>query len=407
VDCLNCHSWAVTGDGYVAPERCNFCHAKVEHLQRYGDRDFVHQKHVTEHKVDCEQCHTPIRHGKEVRLAQAKVAAHECAKCHGGADDAIEKVWFGTLPGIPKTPSRMAQVGQACPSCHVEPVHSDGHLPSRPSCEPCHPPEYNRLPDMWKTALPQALAELERIVKSRAPSADRDTLLEDIRLYRAGHPHHNPDLLSAIEHRAGVQVSGNKGRCAACHPAPRDLTPIHNGRPFPHRAHLDRGLDCLTCHETEAGKHGRLKLPDDQCNGCHHEHVEAKVANCVSCHKFQNQVYRGDTSVVDLGAPSAMSAADVSCTDCHSVKPGKVARPEAAACIGCHDQSYGDKLKQWQGSGTGMLATIEERLRMLPRDSKAYSDYQRLALALRRDGSKTVHNPELFSAWMKRIEAAN
>jgi nitrate/TMAO reductase-like tetraheme cytochrome c subunit len=405
VDCLNCHSRAVVGNGYVAPDRCSFCHAEVEHLQRFSDRDFVHQKHVTERKVECEQCHAPIRHGKEVKLSQARLAAQECAKCHGGADDAIEKVWFGTLPGIPETPSRMAQIGQTCSSCHIEPVHPDGHLPSAPSCEPCHPPEYNRLPKLWKTSLLSALDELERSVKT-LPPAERDTLLNAIRIYRKGHPHHNPDLLGAIEKRAGVKVT-DEGRCVTCHPAARELTPLHNGRPFPHGTHLKQGLDCQSCHETETGKHGTLKLAEAECNACHHKQAVTNTTLCVKCHSLQRDVYTGAANLTGQSQPSAMSEADIKCTECHTVKDKVITRKAAAACVACHEASYEKTLTEWQTQGDELLQTLSSRMRALSRHDSAYSAYEKLLKILKQDGSKTVHNPELFGEWMKRLKTAN
>ncbi|NUN52914.1 MAG: NapC/NirT family cytochrome c, partial [Planctomycetaceae bacterium] len=73
VTCESCHPGTTVGTGEVPEKRCLSCHGVVEHLQRYGETEFIHAKHVTTHKVDCLQCHTEITHklrprpGAEVR----------------------------------------------------------------------------------------------------------------------------------------------------------------------------------------------------------------------------------------------------------------------------------------------------------------------------------------------------
>ena len=62
VDCKSCHADLIRGNGDVPRERCLSCHNRESDLKRIGDHEFMHHKHVTEHKVDCTQCHTPILH---------------------------------------------------------------------------------------------------------------------------------------------------------------------------------------------------------------------------------------------------------------------------------------------------------------------------------------------------------
>ena len=45
-----------------------------------GDHVFMHAKHVTEHKVDCIQCHTPILHALDPKKLED--AAGDCQSCH-------------------------------------------------------------------------------------------------------------------------------------------------------------------------------------------------------------------------------------------------------------------------------------------------------------------------------------
>ena len=80
VDCANCHGDVIRGTGEVPRERCLSCHNREGDLARITDHEFMHAKHVTEHKVDCLQCHTPIQHSLDRdKLAHA---AADCQSCH-------------------------------------------------------------------------------------------------------------------------------------------------------------------------------------------------------------------------------------------------------------------------------------------------------------------------------------
>ena len=62
VDCANCHGDLIRGKGEVPRERCLVCHNREDDLERIDDHEFMHQKHVTDHKIDCLQCHLQIQH---------------------------------------------------------------------------------------------------------------------------------------------------------------------------------------------------------------------------------------------------------------------------------------------------------------------------------------------------------
>ena len=381
VECLNCHATAVSGDGYVPPERCSSCHAQLEHIQRYGDLEFVHSKHVTEHKVECLQCHIAIRHGHNV--AAEKEPSRQCAACHGMLHKAVESIWKGELPGLPRTPSVMAATGMTCAACHAEPIHhgAEGEKLGAPVCTPCHDESYDRLWHMWKRPLRVAAQKLENRASSLRGAA-RDTLLRAINLYQAGNPIHNPDLLPLLEERITGSAS-REGSCEACHPAAENAAPAWNGRQVPHFVHARQGISCETCHVTDPPRHGALTATAQACNECHHR--TAAENTCAMCHDDQTKVYKG-------ARPSAMAAAEVACTDCHAIEGGVIARVNAESCIGCHDASYADTLHLWQAWGDSLAAL------------GANKNYQELAAALRRDGSRSVHNPLLFREWGKRIE---
>jgi nitrate/TMAO reductase-like tetraheme cytochrome c subunit len=396
VDCTDCHTAAVSGNGYVPPERCSSCHAKAEHIQRYKDMEFVHRKHVTEHKVECLQCHVVIRHGKAV--AEDKDPALKCIACHGNAQ---ALVWNGTLPGLPPTPTKMSKVGMTCLSCHVEPIHHTDKSFSKPRCSPCHEDRFDALWPKWKAPLQNALVDIEPKIRA-LPAAQRDSLLAALQLYRAANPVHNPDLITQFAKRVETRAHA-AGNCTACHPAAADAAPLHNGKPVPHSAHSAANIECTTCHEAADEHHGRLKLSDAQCNACHHR--TAQAANCATCHIFQSAIYSGKADV-PLAEASAMSAASVACAECHAVSSSGVTRRDPEACTRCHDAtSYADTLQMWQAQGDSLFVWCERMLKTQGQTTQAVKQFAQLSATLRRDGSRTAHNPALFIRWGESLRA--
>lgn len=403
VNCTSCHATEVTGDGYVAKERCNSCHAQKAHIEKYGDRDFVHLKHVTEHKVECTQCHTAIRHGEEA--VQEASSGRECRKCHGGPDNAVEAVWRGVLPGVKPSPSSMARAGMECESCHTGEIHSaDGKHPD-PTCTPCHDADYSQLWPRWKAPLERSIDELTRKARS-LNEPQRSTMLKALEIYRAGNPLHNPDLAKAIaEQVEGPAHEHEIGSCASCHPAAGATLVMHGGRMFDHRKHVTGEVKCETCHEAGDANHGRLKLADVQCNSCHHRELKADNASCAGCHSAQLQTYTG--RVLSGTGPSAMADGGVNCVDCH-VFESKQTQPSAdiaSACIGCHDEAYGDSLQTWWAGGDSLITNLDRQIKSLRPGSELYLRYAKLATAYRADGSHSVHHPELFRRWIEQTAA--
>ena len=404
VDCLSCHATAVSGDGYVSPDRCNTCHAKLEHIEKYNDLNFVHEKHVTEHKVDCLNCHTAIRHGKSA--ASANDTEQKCLQCHGGANSPIAAVWHGKLPGLPESPSTMARLGMNCNSCHVEPVHQSAGRKMeehKPECSPCHAANYNALWPMWSAPLEKSIQSLAQDAK-RLPAAQADTLRRALDIYRAGNPVHNPDLIAVFAGKLAGGAGAATERCVSCHAAAINMAPPWQGRNVPHSVHAQHGIGCQTCHETAEPNHGKLKLDVAQCNACHHK--QATAEKCQSCHKFQTEVYSGKLDSPAGSLPSAMSEAAVGCTDCHAIEAGRVTRRSVEACVACHEPAYKDTLDAWQAASLSLLSALDQKMKPLSPTSDLHREYERLSLALRRDGSRSVHNPRLFNEWKNRIEVA-
>jgi nitrate/TMAO reductase-like tetraheme cytochrome c subunit len=403
VECTSCHATNVVGDGFVSKDRCNSCHAEKAHIEKYSDRDFVHHKHVTEHKVECTQCHTAIRHGKEA--VQEASTTRECSKCHGGADNAVEAVWSGKVPGIKPTPSKMARAGMECESCHTGEIHREIGKSPAPTCTPCHDAEYSQLWPRWKPPIERSIDDLTTKAKLLAEPL-RTNMLNALRIYREGNPLHNPDLVKAIaEQIEGSAHEHEIGSCASCHPAAGATLVMHGGRTFDHRKHVVGDTKCETCHEPGNANHGKLRLTDSQCNNCHHREIKTDNTSCAKCHSAQVNTFTG--KLLSGTGPAVMADGGVNCVDCH-VFDNKQTAPSAdivQACVGCHDQSYGDSLQAWWTGGDALITRLDHQIKTLRPGTELYERYAKIASAYRADGSHSVHHPELFRRWVEQATA--
>jgi nitrate/TMAO reductase-like tetraheme cytochrome c subunit len=117
VDCENCHGDLIRGRGEVPRERCGVCHNRPEDLAKIDDHVFLHQKHVTDHKVDCMDCHLTIDHS----LDRMKIehAASDCASCHPDHHrDQVNMLRGMGGKSIPPQSNGMQSVRVECRTCH-------------------------------------------------------------------------------------------------------------------------------------------------------------------------------------------------------------------------------------------------------------------------------------------------
>ena len=76
--------------------------------------------HVTEHKVECFECHDEIHHGL-LPIAEVAPAPQEgCGACHESSHDAARQMFAGTgAVGVEDAPSRMYSTRVVCDACHT------------------------------------------------------------------------------------------------------------------------------------------------------------------------------------------------------------------------------------------------------------------------------------------------
>ncbi|TNF67054.1 MAG: hypothetical protein EP302_10695 [Bacteroidetes bacterium] len=220
VNCERCHSSIISGDGKIEEDKCLSCHSLPVKLVLSEPVEILHRKHVTDHSVECDDCHEPIRH---TIVRELTTAGFDCSSCHDNRHSGILLLYQGKgVNNITPTPSPMflAQVG--CRGCHIVPqqppdetLELTGQTMKAVStaCDSCHGDGYNQVLGTWKKDTESAvrttgalLAEAEKALASSPP--ENPTIIEAGRLLKEGRhnflfvrasvPIHNTDYALAI-----------------------------------------------------------------------------------------------------------------------------------------------------------------------------------------------------------------
>jgi nitrate/TMAO reductase-like tetraheme cytochrome c subunit len=164
VDCANCHGDLIRGRGEVPRERCGVCHNRPEDLAKIDDHEFLHRTHVTDHKVDCLDCHLTIDHS----LDRMKIehAASDCASCHPDHHrDQVNMLRGMGGKSIPSQSNGMLSVRVECRTCHrfkkEGPTGSVLWKASIEVCTSCHEPSALPRFQAYQERLKAGLAEME------------------------------------------------------------------------------------------------------------------------------------------------------------------------------------------------------------------------------------------------------
>jgi len=313
MNCMSCHDGVIKGDGNVLRERCFTCHNETDRVERYGETDFLHREHVTDHKVECMHCHTEIEHRIPEREHVVNTA---CDSCHTGAGghSAVRDLYRGIgAKGVDPQPAEMFLAGVRCEACHTQP-REDYRAADELSCMSCHGPTYLTIYQTWTTTLNQRVtamrtqlrtvtAQLETRAGGAAALADAHA---NLGLLIQGHAIHNPPYAVAILDKtrrdvatalvaAGAPVPAKPWveapyeiECLKCHFGIEQVSSTAFGAEFSHTPHvMQAGLRCTVCHG-DLNAHGQLKLQGDDCVACHDriEHPMRDVAadGCLHCH---------------------------------------------------------------------------------------------------------------------------
>jgi nitrate/TMAO reductase-like tetraheme cytochrome c subunit len=254
VECVNCHSDSIKGDGEVPRQMCWNCHNRPQQIARYGEPSFIHKAHVTENKVECAACHVQIEHHLNASVPRAARILGEgvvlehggvCSLCHDRTHAGPDELYRGIGGrGVPDMPSPMYRAQVDCIACHQErglareaaEVVGQTYVAAQRSCDYCHGHRYADELDVWKAALEEHIDEAEiacemasrflttvelaprQALEGRRLLADAE---HNVRFVRLGRGVHNPNYATALLNVAienCLQVTGHEETVGTVHP---------------------------------------------------------------------------------------------------------------------------------------------------------------------------------------------
>ena len=397
VTCERCHVNVVQGDGHVPQGKCVQCHSEPIILNTRYTAQFIHKKHVTDHKIECADCHSPIRHeiGPILTMTHAQTV---CDKCHS------KEIHLGPRElyrgsggiGVPDSPSLMFTTNVDCVACHRKGEESQAALHTTKyaerviaeACVDCHGEGFDETLKYWKALLSKAESEtnqrifdaqkiLYRFEKTIGGSGDfkkAQNLLNEARhnysLVLLGKGVHNIEytfkLLNAANNKTEQALAAlNKDykqrefkiemTCSTlCHVGMEKRTVPFNDIKFSHETHvIGKEQKCSNCHSPREN-HG--KTFQKNCADCHHG-KEIKKVKCEDCHISVKRLVQGRGGIGVKERPSSKLDV-VECIDCHRGVPAKKKDTLDAIkkrCIECHDQSYGEMVIRWKTASEELL----------------------------------------------------
>lgn len=185
VKCSDCHIAVNVGDGHVPTQACLSCHQ--EEMEIFDDHTIIHDTHITEHKVECFECHTLIKHGSKRMVEEP---ALDCDECHRKRHSVPEQMYRGTGgQGVEDSPDPMFMVNVVCEACHkYETDLTDAgeityhvRTASVQACADCHGEGFDEMGLEWQEETKAAIAEIEPLLLrgQRHLASVRSRLSED------------------------------------------------------------------------------------------------------------------------------------------------------------------------------------------------------------------------------------
>lgn len=451
VECRACHADTISGSGAVLAQHCKSCHAQPELLAQIDSPERMHRIHVTDHKVECFECHIEIEHGLSPGVAAHARSAGECGACHGGTHDAAFRMYAGVgALGVDEGPSRMFATKVTCEGCHSGRLHDAQvarhgaqarlGVAGEVDCLHCHGTPYAGMLAQWQTAVGGGLAdlahqaaELSRYLESlpdagaRGPAellAEARHNIEFVRADGSRGAHNVHYALAALRAAAGrldtaweqlgavreVRASRSlpppvDAACSACHVALTVRDPlVVQGSAFQHASHLGVGIACAACHlEAPPGTptHGSPAFPRSECASCHHAEspLVPDPTDCSRCHSVQISFLQGTLPGFE---GVAVPMAEKGCENCHA-EPPDLMNPQPALCVLCHEDGYDTTFETWRTETTALMERVRRALAEARPDAAVDAlEAARRALALvERDGSRGVHAFPLTEALLR------
>jgi hypothetical protein len=361
MDCTWCHAKPEGSNGEVPRERCITCHNDPSRLEKYEETEHLHKMHVSEHKVDCMDCHLELEHSGTPQMEKASSA---CATCHLKGHNPQMNLYAGLGGrGVESTPDPMFMAGVRCEGCHIEtPGRSSETLrASELSCMSCHGPTYRKIYLSWKKGLDQRTSTLKDQIRrtSAAIRAPAPAALDDARfnleMVSSGKGIHNVRFAYALLDRSHQDMNlarqerglddlplpwreiAHESPCLQCHQGIETQTGEIFGRRFRHGPHLLRAeLDCSECHQSHEERSGEeiVRLGVEDCLSCHHRDTDE--SRCSTCH--------GGITAAAVESPLGpfehslhVEEMELSCTACHELSRRGAATLQQELCSECHE----------------------------------------------------------------------
>ncbi len=371
-DCIECHGADVADNHhktiYFTTGQCTFCHTGVittgecDRCHTFVPRQNAH--HATDPALqgNCALCHTAVGD------------LTDCSSCHPGTDIRMPHHDVASTQNIDCVSCHTTiQAGDACQDCHGVDTRATHHAAIEPknlACTSCHsgiiePSDCTdcHTPGSWGPG--QTAASTHHALAS---STNRDCSdchsgvtpiggCGDCHSFSLSNRHHDSDLgttygvLCSSCHRTVWNGYTNRylpptpADCEACHTGatgsvfpPGTIPQIHHAASSDcARCHqgidtIPGGLDCATCHATQAKTgdvamhHATQTYQDNLCAICH-VGVGAGGLDCSACH---NGVIAPPGTVDTHHA--TQKYLDGQCTECH-LGTGI----EGIVCAACHD----------------------------------------------------------------------
>jgi len=404
VACERCHVNVIVGDGHIPEGKCLQCHKGPGILAAKHTPQSMHKIHVTDRKIECADCHTPIRHeiGPILTMVHSPTV---CDKCHSKEMHLAPRDFYRGVGGIgvPDSPSLMFTTNVDCTACHRKGEESRAALYTTKyveramgeSCVVCHGEGFDETLKQWQVLLSKAKNEtsqrlsnvhgiLQEAEKDRARSPEfkkAQNFLNEARhnynFVHLGKGAHNIEyaikLLNAANHKTEQALASldrnhpskefkTEMTCTTlCHIGIEKRAVPFNDIKFSHETHvLRKKMKCMDCHSSR-DTHGKTFYKN--CRDCHHG-KEIKKVKCEDCHISVKRLVHGKGAIGVKERPSNKLDV-VECIDCHKGVPVRKKDTLDAIkkqCIECHDQSYGEILTRWKKSSDGLLAKLAPKV---------------------------------------------
>lgn len=442
ISCYKCHGKMVVGDGAVPKNRCSNCHAELHKIELFLNTEFIHKNHITDHKIECNQCHTEIQHKS---VSRTRSVEPDCNACHSDSHQVQLSMFTGTQgKGISDHPSLMFNAGLNCQACHVYhninkdfKIGGDTLKASAKSCEPCHGKGYNKILSKWKRQTEKKIKKLSRIlsiarseiskIKNKEKRVKSNKIFSDalfnLDMVKYGKSIHNISYANLLlnksydlavmsvrlsEKNVSLPIFGKEqnlipGECSNCHKNVVKKNIKIFGLNFLHSKHLSHDdISCQKCH-SNISKHGQLIVKKNDCMSCHHN--KKTITKCSDCHKIQNNIFNGKIFGKNTKIPNIMKN-DIECSDCHYDENLIIIRPGKKICSRCHEKDYEDMLDEWKNDTETALNKLKESIKN-SKNKKHRLEMIRVLNYLHTDGSHGIHNPELYQYIIKETLKKN